>query len=477
MADRRRKVLGFLSELGKAMLIPVAVLPVAGLLLRLGSADVWQGVFANGIPWMKAGGLAIFGNLPLIFAIGIAVGFADNNNGVAGIAATISYFVLTKVALTFNADIDMGVLAGIISGVLSGKLYNKYKAIKLPDFLGFFGGRRFVPIISSFYSLIIGVVAGLVYPPIQTAIDALGNAIISMGAAGSFLFGVINRLLIPFGLHRVFDNPFWFQFGQFTDATGNVIMGDRARFFAGDPTAGTFMTGFFPIMMFALPAACLAMITTAKKKNRKAVTGVLIGMAFTSFLTGVTEPVEFAFMFLAPVLYFAHAILTGVAMFVTEALGIKAGFTFSAGFIDYALNFGIITKPVLLLVVGVIFGLIYYVVFVFFIKKLDLPTPGRLDEDNSVKLAGLNSAQLIDKAREIIAAVGGVSNIDSIDACITRLRLDVIDDTQFDEEAVKKLGAAGVINVSKNKYQIIVGTVADVLATDIKTLMKSDTVT
>ncbi len=463
---RDNKVLGGFQKLGKALMTPVAVLPAAALLLRLGAKDVFN------IPWMEAAGSAIFGNLALIFAIGIAVGFAEENNGVAGIAATVGYFVLTKVATSFDEKINMGVLAGILMGVLAGKLYNKYKAIKVPDFLGFFGGKRFVPIITSFYALILGVIMGYVWPLIQNGLNAFGNAVAGAGAFGAFIFGFFNRLLIPFGLHHVLNTLFWFQFGEFTDAAGKVVNGDLNRFFAGDPNAGTYMTGFFPIMMFALPAACLAMITTAKKENKKTVAGMLLGIAFTSFLTGITEPIEFTFMFLSPILYVIHALLSGIALALTAALGVKSGFGFSAGLIDYVLSFGIASKPILLLIIGLIFGAIYYFIFVFMITKLDIPTPGRGEEEVSNKLSNLGNAELTAKAAEILEAVGGRGNIDSIDACITRIRLTAKDGSMINEARLKEIGATGVMKMGAKNFQIVVGTVADPLVTHIKSLMK-----
>ncbi len=468
------KTLGFFQKLGKSLMVPIACLPAAALLLRLGQADVWKftGALPNGLPWMAAAGGAIFDNLPILFAIGIAVGLADDNNGVAGLAAVVGYFVLTRVAVSINDKIDMGVLAGFVSGIIGGLLFNKYKATKLPDFLGFFGGRRFVPILTSFYSLILGIIAGFVWPLIQNGINAFGNAVAGLGAVGAFFFGLLNRLLLPFGLHHVVNSLFWFQFGTFKDATGKVVVGDLNRFFAGDPTAGTFMTGFFPVMMFALPAVCLAMIAVSKKQNKKAVSGLLLGIAFTSFLTGITEPIEFSFMFLAPGLYLAHAVLSGIALAVTEMLGIKCGFGFSAGLIDYILNFGISTKPVLLIFIGLIFGVIYYFVFVYAIKKFNLPTPGRLDEDVSTALSGLTGAQLKEKAAEILNAIGGKTNIDSLDACITRIRLTAKDGSKIDEAALKRAGASGVMKMGSNNFQIVVGTVADPLATHMKTLMR-----
>lgn len=460
------KTLANAQKLGKALMTPVAVLPAAALLLRLGQPDVFN------LPWMASAGDAIFSNLALIFAIGIAIGLAEENNGVAGLAATVGYFVLTKVAVTFNKDINMGVLAGILVGILSGYLYNRFKATKLPDFLGFFGGKRFVPILTSFATLGLGVIMGYVWPLLQNGINAVGNAIASSGTIGAFFFGILNRLLLPFGLHHVLNSLVWFQFGTFTNAAGKVVTGDLTRFFAHDPSAGTFMTGFFPIMMFALPAAALAMITTAKKQNRKAVTGMLLGIAFTSFLTGITEPIEFSFMFLAPVLFLIHAILTGSALALTTALGIKSGFGFSAGLIDYVLNWGISTKPFLLIPIGLAYGVLYYFIFVYFIKKFDLPTPGRVEDEEAATLSGLSNAELTGKAADILLAIGSKENINVIDACVTRIRLTVKDPAKIDENRLKQIGAAGVMKMGSNNFQIIVGTVADPLVTHIKALMK-----
>ncbi|CAA7602244.1 protein-Npi-phosphohistidine-sugar phosphotransferase [Acididesulfobacillus acetoxydans] len=460
------KALANAQRLGKALMTPVAVLPAAALLLRLGQPDVFN------LPWMSEAGNAIFGNLALIFAIGIAIGLAEDNNGVAGLAATVGYFVLTKVAVTFNKTIDMGVLAGILVGILSGYLYNRFKATKLPDFLGFFGGKRFVPILTSLTTLILGVIMGYVWPLVQNGINAVGNTIASSGTIGAFFFGLLNRLLLPFGLHHVINSLVWFQFGTFTTPAGKVVTGDLTRFFAHDPTAGTFMTGFFPIMMFGLPAAALAMITTAKKENRKAVTGMLLGIAFTSFLTGITEPIEFSFMFLAPGLYLIHAFLTGTSLALCTALGIHAGFGFSAGLIDYVLNWGISTKPYLLIPIGLLYGAIYYFLFVFFIKKFDLPTPGRVDDEESVTLSGLGNSELAGRAGDILAAIGDKENINVIDACVTRIRLTVKDPNKIDENRLKQIGATGIMKMGGNNFQIVVGTVADPLVTHIKSLMK-----
>jgi PTS system N-acetylglucosamine-specific IIC component len=459
-------ILASLQRLGKALMMPVAVMPAAAILLRLGQPDVFN------ISWMAQAGAGIFDHLALLFAVGIAIGLAEDNNGAAGLAAVVGYYVLTQVAVTFNKDINMGVLAGFIVGIMSGYLYNRYKAIRVPSFLGFFGGKRFVPIVTSFASLLLGIISGYVWPYLQNWIDSLGNAVAASGAAGAFVFGTLNRLLIPVGLHHVINTVTWFQFGKFTDAAGKVWTGDLTRFFHGDLTAGTFMTGFFPIMMFALPAACLAMITTAKKESRKMVAGMLLGVAFTSFLTGITEPIEFLFMFLSPLLYVIHAILTGVSLAVTALLGIKLGFGFSAGAIDYGLNYGISTKPLLMIPIGLAFAVVYYVVFVFVIKKFDLPTPGRVDDEESVSISSLSNEGLKALAADILKAIGDKENVSVIDACVTRLRLTAKDGSRVDEKRLKELGATGVLKMGSNNFQIIVGTMADPIATYMKALMK-----
>lgn len=445
---------GKIQKVGKALMTPVAVLPVAAILLRLGV--LWD------IPIITAAGAAIFDNLALLFAIGVAFGLAKNNQGAAGLAGAVGYLVITKVATTMNADINMGVLAGMISGIMAGALYNKYYNISLPDWLGFFGGKRFVPIVTSFAALALGILFGYIWPPIQIFLDGVGNWMIGAGAIGVFSFGFLNRLLIPFGLHHVLNSLVWFVFGEFNGATG-----DLGRFFAGDPTAGNFMAGFYPVMMFGLPAAALAIYTTAKKENRAAVAGMLFSVAFTSFLTGITEPIEFMFMFLAPVLYVAHAILTGISMAVCQGLGVLHGFGFSAGFIDYAVNWGLATKPIMLVPIGLVFGAIYYFLFVFIINKFDLPTPGRM-EDESGDDSLINELGVTGIASEYIKALGGASNIEDVDSCITRLRLTLKDNTVVSDDSLKTLGASGVIRPNNKNIQVIVGTKANNIAEEMK---------
>src|SRR5579864_6896921 len=302
-----------IQRLGRALMLPIAVLPVAGLLLRLGQPDVFN------IKMIADAGGAIFDNLPLLFAIGVAVGFAKDNNGVAALAGAIGYLVQIAVMKDINDKLNMGVLSGIVAGIVAGLLYNRYKDIKLPDYLAFFGGKRFVPIVTGVVCLAIGIVFGYVWQPVQGVIDTAGHWLTTAGALGAFVFGVLNRLLLVTGLHHILNSLTWFVFGNFTPPGGAAVTGDLHRFFAGDPTAGGFMAGFFPIMMFGLPAACLAMFHEAPKERRAVVGGLLFSMALTSFLTGVTEPIEFSFMFLAPVLYVIHALLTGLSLAICSA--------------------------------------------------------------------------------------------------------------------------------------------------------------
>lgn len=457
-----KNFLGKLQKLGKALMLPVAVLPVAGLLLRLGQEDLLNKAF------ISAAGEAILGNLPILFAIGVAVGLSFDNSGAAGLAGVVGYFVITEGAVAINDKIDMGVLAGIIAGVVAGNLYNKYYDIKLPDWLGFFGGRRFVPIVTSFFCIILALIFGFIWPPIQNGIDAIGVWLIGAGTAGVFVYGFLNRLLIPLGLHHVLNSFLWFVFGNYNGAKGDI-----ARFFAGDPNGGMFQAGLYPIMMFGLVAAALAMYKTAKPENKKKVSGALFSIAFTSFLTGVTEPIEFMFMFLAPSLYVIHALLSGISMAVVYSLGIRHGFTFSASAFDFFLNMKYATKGWLLIPVGLVFGLIYYLVFVYVIKKRDLPTPGRVDEGGEDLDVLIGERGIDNLAVAYVEALGGIENIENVDSCITRLRLIINDSSNVKDDELKSLGASGVIKPSKKNIQVVIGTKAEFLADEINKYLRT----
>ncbi|MGZ9586826.1 PTS transporter subunit EIIC [Paenibacillus marinisediminis] len=484
-------MLAFLQKIGRALMLPVATLPAASILNRFGAIDYIKdfhlgetvGGFLNQYvaPFLAAGGNAVFNNLALIFAIGIAIGFAAD--AVAVLAAVIAHRILLEVlanapaAFTFipnDIKLDMGVLGGILAGGVGAYFYNKYHDIKVPDWLGFFGGKRFVPIVTSLAMIIIAIPFAMVWGPVQTALDTFGNWITSLGAIGSGIFMTANRLLIPFGLHHVINAIAWFQIGSFTDAAGQVWHGDIQRFFHGDPTAGLFMTGFFPIMMFALPGAALAFIHTAKPSKRKAIASLFIGTAIASFLTGITEPIEFAFMFAAPMLYVVHALLTGLSGVITAVLGIKIGFGFSAGFIDYALSFPDATKPLLIIPIGIAYFILYYFLFRFLIVKFNLKTPGREDDEDdtvaSEEGSDSTSSSLHEKAVKVLEMIGGKDNIINNEACITRLRLTLKDESKVNEAGLKALGAAGVMRLGKGNVQIVFGTQSELLKEEIKKL-------
>lgn len=467
-----------IQRLGRALMLPIAVLPVAGLLLRLGQPDVFN------IKMIADAGGAIFDNLPLLFAIGVAVGFAKDNNGVAALAGAIGYLIEVAVMKDINDKLNMGVLSGIIAGIVAGMLYNKYKDIKLPDYLAFFGGKRFVPIVTGVACLVLGIVFGYAWAPVQGAIDAAGHWLTTAGAVGAFVFGLLNRLLLVTGLHHILNSLAWFVFGSFTPPGGAAVTGDLHRFFAGDPTAGTFMTGFFPVMMFGLPAACLAMYHEAPKDRRAMIFGLLFSMALTSFLTGVTEPIEFSFMFLAPVLYAIHAVLTGLSLAICTALGIKLGFTFSAGAIDYVLNYGLSTKGWEAIVIGLAYAVVYYGLFRFFIRKFNMATPGREQETPEVANESFSSDGFVapvagaaaatgTRAQRYIAALGGAANLAVVDACTTRLRLSVVDSDKVSENELKSIGARGVLKRGGGNVQVIIGPEADIIADEIRTTIAS----
>jgi len=398
--ERRRFNLAPVQKFGRSLMLPIAALPAAALLLRLGQPDL---LGADGLGWdhvaavIGAGGNALFANLGFLFAVGVAIGMAKKSDGSTALAAVVGYLVfqaVTQVMSPFVLDgvtldqaklgidgINYGVLGGIVIGLITAFLWQRYHRIKLPPYLAFFGGRRFVPIITSFVAIVVAVLMGLVYPAFNSGITSLGEWVTDNEVIGGFVYGTLNRLLIPLGLHHILNSPPWFVFGSFkTD--GGVVHGDIARFLSGDPTAGAFMTGFFPIMMFALPAAALAIWHEARPEHKKAVGGIMLSAALTSFLTGVTEPLEFAFMFVAFPLYVLHAVLTGTSLALVNALGIKDGFGFSAGLFDFLLNWNIATKPWLLVPIGLGYAVVYYFLFRAVIRRWNLRTPGREEEED-----------------------------------------------------------------------------------------------
>jgi PTS system N-acetylglucosamine-specific IIC component len=454
-----------LQQLGRAMMLPIAVLPIAGLLLRVGQPDLlnWPAMFAAGD--------AIFSNLGLLFAVGVGVGLARENHGAGGLAALVGYLVTTH-ALESLAGAPPGALAklsipiGLLSGIIAGYSYNHFGEITLPNYLSFFSGRRFVPIVSGLAGLALAAVLGYAWPPIERGMDTMSHAILGAGYFGMFAYGLLNRLLIITGLHHILNNVAWFILGDYHGATG-----DLHRFFAGDPTAGAFMSGFFPVMMFGLPGACLAMYHTARPERRARVGGLLLSLALTSFLTGVTEPIEFTFMFLAPLLYALHAVATGLAMVVMNFFGVRLGFSFSAGLFDYVLNYSHAQKPLLLLPIGAAYFLLYYVVFRVTIVWLNLATPGR-EPPGTVTEQSLQAPHG-PRAPAFVTALGGAQNLTEVEACTTRLRLVLVDNKAVDEAALKHLGAQGVIRTSTNGLQVVLGPIADQVAGEIRAALRA----
>ena len=471
------------QALGRALMLPIAVLPVAGLLLRLGQPDLLD------MAAIAAAGNAIFSNLGLLFAIGVAVGLAKENHGAAGLAAVVGYLVATKgaeVLLNVPADVTAGVDAaytdlkvnawkarelgklsvpmGILCGLLGGWLYNKYNNIRLPSYLAFFAGRRFVPIVTGCAGLGLAFAFGFGWPVLESGMDQVSQGVVSSGSFGLFAYGVLNRILIVTGLHHIINNLAWFLIGDYGGVTG-----DLKRFFAGDPSAGFFMSGFFPVMMFGLPAACLAMYRCARPERRRETGGLLISMSLTSFLTGVTEPIEFTFMFLAPLLYVLHAILTGLAMVLMYAIDCRLGFSFSAGLFDYVLNYKFAEHPLYLLPVGALYFGIYYGVFRWAIVRFDLKTPGRDPAEDAQPVATPAGASTgFGVAPGFIAALGGAGNLLNVDACTTRLRLTLANPAALDEAALRKLGSRGVLKLGEQSVQVVLGPIADQVASEIR---------
>ncbi|GAB3057624.1 glucose-specific PTS transporter subunit IIBC [Salinicoccus sesuvii] len=500
-----KKLFGQLQRIGKALMLPVAILPAAGLMLGIGAA-LQTDAMVDWLPFLEAGwivalsdmlqaaGSVVFDNLALLFALGVAVGLAKGD-GVAAIAAFVGYMIMNvtmgqiaSVTPEMAADdpafasvlgiptIQTGVFGGIIIGILAAWAYNKFYNINLPDFLGFFAGKRFVPIVTAALAFIIGLAMFIVWPPIQNAMNEVSLWLMEENTAiGVFAFGMIKRLLIPFGLHHIFHAPFWFEFGTYTNAAGEIVRGDLNIFFAQlrdgvELTAGNFMQGEFPVMMFGLPAAALAMYHTARPERKKYVAGIMLSAALTSFLTGITEPLEFAFLFVAPILYVIHAVLDGLSFLILYLLDLNLGYTFSGGFIDFFL-FGILqnrTEWWWVLVVGAAYAVIYYVIFRVLIQALNLKTPGREDETSETSVSTAQELPF-----NVLAAMGGEENIKHLDACITRLRVEVADTTAVDEPKLKALGASGVMKVGNN-MQAIFGPKSDQIRNDMQRIIDGE---
>lgn len=518
--SKNGSLFGKLQQIGKALMLPVAILPAAGILLAFGNMFqnpnfLKYAAFLGGHGFqtfarvMEQSGDIVFGNLALLFAVGVAVGLAGGE-GVAGLAAIVGFLIMNKTlgivagvtpaVLASNnpayasvlgiPSLQTGVFGGILMGVVAAQLYKKFFNIELPSYLGFFAGKRFVPIVTAVAAIFLGIILVFVWPPIQHGLNAFSHNMIDANpTVAAFVFGVIERSLIPFGLHHIFYNPFWYQFGEYVSkATGQVVNGDQKIFFAQMTdfarygvlsngatqfTAGTFTTGKFPFMMFGLPAAALAMYHEAKPEKKVLAAGILASAALTSFLTGITEPIEFSFLFVAPVLFGIHCIFAGLSFMTMQILNVKIGMTFSGGLIDYIL-FGVIPNRTawwLVIPVGLVFAVIYYFGFRFAIRKWNLMTPGR-DEDSYEEVG--TAVETGELPYAILQALGGKENITNLDACITRLRVSVNDIKSVNKAELKKLGAAGVMEIGNN-IQAIFGGRSDQLKSQIKDIMSGKT--
>ena len=448
-----------LQTLGRSMLLPVAAMPFAGLVLRLASDDMLN------IPLLKAAGDAVFGNLDMLFAVGVAIGFAKaKDKGIPALVGVLSLLVFKQGLGIMDENINMGIFAGIISGIVGGLTYNKFKNQKLPVVFSFFAGEKFPIIMVMIFQTVLAFVFSLIWPSIQWGLDSFAQSLLGMGALGVGLFTFLNRLLIPFGLHHVLNNYIYFELGSFVNSAGEVVKGEIPRFLAGDPSSGLFLAGFFITMMFGIPGIAAAIIKTAKKEKRKEAEGMMVSGALTSFVAGITEPIEFTFMFLSPKLYFIHALYTGLAGMVVYALNIHIGFAFGSNIIDYLLNFRIATNPLLIFPVGIVFFFLYFFTFSFFIKRDNIKTIGReddidvselkLDDEENFVLESNNYAYL---AKKMVESLGGKDNIAEAFSCNTRLRVEVIDPTIVNEQKIKLLGVRGIVRPSEKAIQIIIG--------------------
>lgn len=510
---------GQLQRVGKALMLPVAILPAAGILLALGNA-MHNEQLVSLAPWLKhevfvilstimeSAGQVVFDNLPLLFAVGTALGLAGGD-GVAALAALVGYLIMNAtISKVMHISIDQifsfadgaktlsqanklpqhalilgiptlqtGVFGGIIMGALAAWCYNKFYNITLPQFLGFFAGKRFVPIVTSLVAIVTGVVLAFVWPPIQEGLNDLSNFLLNKNLVlTTFIFGIIERSLIPFGLHHIFYAPFWFEFGSYVNQAGEVVRGDQRIWMAQmkdgvEFTAGAFTTGKYPFMMFGLPAAAYAIYRQARPERKKIVGGLMLSAALTSFLTGITEPLEFSFLFVAPILYVLHVLLAGTSFLVMHLLDVKIGMTFSGGFIDYIL-YGLLnwdrTHALYVIPVGIVYAIIYYFLFTFVIKHMNLKTPGREDEVAETRDTSVERLPF-----DVLDAMGGKDNVKHLDACITRLRVEVLDKAKVDVNALKELGAAGVLEVGNN-MQAIFGPKSDQIKHDMALIMKGE---
>ena len=497
-------MLAFLQKIGRSLMLPIAILPVAALLFRLGAPDILD------IPFVMAAGSAIFDNLPILFAIGIAIGMSDDHRGEAVLAAVVGYYVLlaslTALLIQFGyaasdeivSKLPANILLGLIAGIVAVWTYNRFRQVKLPTLFRFFSGRRLIPILTSLFGLLIALVLFILWPLLWNGLASFNQTILGWGVFGTAVYSFLNRLLLPIGLHHVLNTYFWFTLGEYSNPlTGQMVAGDIPRFLNGDPTAGVYQVGFYPVMMGGLLGAALAIILAAKEGRRLKIAGFIGSAAFVSLITGITEPLEFAFLFVAPYLYIIHALLTAVSSFITNAMGLRHGFAFSAGLIDYFLNFGLAERPIELLIVAAIFFLVYFLIFFIIIEIFNLKTPGREDQvglsassdeilesgskgkdegtilaqllageepglDSDVPMPFIGQVPTADpfakpRVQMFIDALGGKRNITTVEStATTRLRVCLVDPSLIDEDALHTAGSRGVIH-TMDSIHVLVG--------------------
>ena len=467
------KIMKQLSKLGKAMLIPIAATPVAGLLARISSPDMLNMPVVNNAAWV------VFGMLDLLFAVGAVIAYAKTKDkAIPIIGAVISLSVFKSVLTFMNETVSMGVFAGIVVGVMTAIVYNYSKEWKTPQMFSFFTGEKFVVTLAPLVAIPLGMAFSYIWVPCQAGLNNFGIWIAGAGALGVFVFGLTNRLLIPIGLHHVVNTYIYYELGSFVTSTGEVVKGEIPRFLAGDPTAGLFLAMFFIPMMFGLPGACAAITKTAKPSKKAETKSLMSSGALTTFVAGITEPVEFSFMFVAPKLYVLHAFLTGVAGAILYLCDVHFGMSINFCVIDFILNFNLSTNGWVIIPVGIVFFFIYYFGFKFLIEKFDMKTPGREDdftiedeiseEEMNIKLESTNYAYM---AKKLLQNIGGKDNVEEVESCVTRLRLELKDGSLINETNIKKTGAKGIVKLSDTSIQIIIGTEVNKVAKEFKEML------
>ncbi|WP_411843799.1 PTS transporter subunit EIIC [Salinicoccus sp. HZC-1] len=463
----------FMQNLGKSMLIPIVAMPIAGILFRLSAEDLLN------ITLFQAAGI-IFENMDALIAIGIAMGLAKTKDrGIPALTGYLAITILNQGLTLMNPDLDMSVFGGVLSGLIAAGIYNKYKDTELPSMFSFFGGEKWPITLIILVMIPVAGLSSLVWPYAQAGIDSFAQALVGMGAFGIFLFGFLNRFLLPFGLHHVLNTYIYFGLGSYETAEGEMVTGEITRFLNGDPTAGYFLGGFFIVMIFGVPAIALAITRAAYKRKKEKTKALMSSGGLTSVIAGLTEPIEFTFIFTSPLLYFIHAVYTGLAGATLYVLSIRHGFSWGGSVIDYALNLGLAENGIFIIPIGLAFGVLYYFTFYILITKLNIPVIGREkdeafgeESDEAEQELELSHSKYEYMAKKVLENVGGRENVTDYENCMTRLRLDVDDMSLVDEDKIKQTGAHGVVKVDDHHVQIIVGPQANSVMTEFKKQME-----